>query len=150
MTLHAFILAGVFWLAPATPPQWAEEIYDDVASATDDVEEAAELVTTWWHESQFRPAVLDCRVRGDHGRALGAFQLWRHWRGGFRDRDVCQTPSLQAQLALRALRICGGAGGPRRAFARFTGRPAGDAEVSRRVQTYERLRALAAAHGGIS
>ncbi len=143
MTLHAFVLACVFWVAPATPPERAEEIYDAISAATEDPDEAAALVTTWYHESQFRPAVRDCRVLGDGGRAAGAFQLWPHWRGGFGLRDFCRTPSLQAQLALRALRRCRGDGGPRRAFARFLGRPGGDAEVLRRLRTYERLRRLA-------
>jgi len=88
--------------------------------------------------------VQTCRITGDNGRSLGSFQLQRHFRGGFSLRDFCNTPSLQAQLALRALRISRGTGDVRRAFARYMGRRGADAEVCRRVRTYERLTELAA------
>lgn len=143
MSLHGLVLAWVFLLSPATPPDRAEEIYDTVTAATQDHDEALELVVTLRFESQFRREVENCTIVGDHGLALGGPQLHPHWRGGFSRRDYCATPSLQAQLALRALRICRGDGSVRRGFARFLGRPARDPEVSRRVAAYEHLRALA-------
>jgi hypothetical protein len=147
-SLHAIALALIFALSPSTPVERAEELADGFTAATEDVDELLELAVTAWHEGQFRLDVQTCRVRGDGGRALTLFQLHRHWRGGFSDRDVCGTLSLQAQLALRALRSCRGSGTPRRAFARYTGRRLQDAEVSRRVATLARLRRLVEGYGG--
>jgi len=142
-SLHALILFAVFHLAPTTPPDRAEEIYDTVAAATQDPDEALLLVVTLRYESQFRREVEDCRVVGDHGLALGGPQLHPHFRGGFSRRDYCGTPSLQAQLAVRALRMCRGGGTVRRAIARYMGRRERDPEVNRRVAAYEDLWHLA-------
>lgn len=139
MTLTTLIMAAIFSLSPATPPERAEELADAIAFTTESQAEAMALVTTAWHEGRFDRDVQTCRKVGDGGRALTLYQMHRSWRGGFADRDVCRDLTLSTQLALRALRKCRGGGTARQAFAAYTGRSTRDAEVQRRTETYERL-----------
>lgn len=56
------------------------------------------------HESSFDPRVGSCKVRG--GGAISYFQLLGAWSlGGHTQAEVCASPALAAQLALRVLHL---------------------------------------------
>lgn len=56
------------------------------------------------HESAFDPRVGDCRVRG--GGAITYFQLLGQWAlDGHEQAEVCGSPAIAAQLALRVLQV---------------------------------------------
>jgi len=52
------------------------------------------------HESHFRQSIVRCQVKGDHGRAHGAYQLWPASFGDHTAGEVCASDALQARLAL--------------------------------------------------
>lgn len=56
------------------------------------------------HESRFSPAVVRCSVKGDEGKAHGAYQLHPETFGSHTSDEVCSSDDLQARLALEALR----------------------------------------------
>jgi hypothetical protein len=71
------IVEAVLAMLPALPTQsprdWkdadAHDVAVEIASTTDDVDEAARLLVTGYAETRFR------RLVGDHGQAFGVFQL---------------------------------------------------------------------------
>jgi hypothetical protein len=56
------------------------------------------------HESSFRESIVRCHVRGDNGRAHGAYQLHTEAFGDHSAGEVCASDALQARLALTVLR----------------------------------------------
>lgn len=51
-------------------------VVDGIVRATQDVQEVETLIkTARWESGGFRKDVITCKVRGDHGVALGAFQV---------------------------------------------------------------------------
>jgi hypothetical protein len=113
----------------------ADRLAAPIADVATTEEEALLLAVTLDAEGGVRPAVLDCRILGDHGHAFGGYQLHRqHIRGSI--AEFCRDPYIQAELALRAL-----SHGKtiRTRIAAFMGRRENDREVSRRVIRYERL-----------
>lgn len=66
----------------------------------------AALLVTAWHESGFRPAIVECRERGDHGRSITAFQLMRGMAWGpFSEEQLCGSVELAATRALAVLTV---------------------------------------------
>ncbi len=64
----------------------------------------AALLVTAWHESGIRQDVIDCRVRGDRGRSVSAFQLLGPFgRGGRSIALVCSSVEASAAAALEVL-----------------------------------------------
>lgn len=64
----------------------------------------AALLVVANHESGIRAEVIDCRVRGDVGRSITAFQLMQGFaRGGLSTRALCTSNELAAGQALRVL-----------------------------------------------
>lgn len=143
--IAAILTAAILSLAPWVGPARAAEIAAGPAAATSDLDEALLLVTVDYHESSLRKSVEDCRITGDGGRAVSAYQLTRRHLGRRTRAEVCASHALASKLALRALRApqCD----PRCALAAYLGRRQSDPEVSRRMQTFERLREMARAQG---
>lgn len=83
-------------------------VAEAIAAVTDDPRERAILLVTAAEESAWRRDVADCRVRGDNGRARGAWQI--HPRSSAEARAAC-TLDGGAALALErvreSLRACG-------------------------------------------
>lgn len=81
-----------------------------IAAETSDPDEQRVLVRIAWYESNYRPWVASCRVTGDHGKALGAFQIQP--RTVADKRDACGTLNAQVRVALRyvrrSLEVCAG------------------------------------------
>jgi len=88
MIAFAFFLLSPLWAA--------------VASTTATPHEAALLISIAHHESGGRPEVWDCRIRGDAGRARGAWQI--HPRSRDEYRVACGSLEEQAALALVRVR----------------------------------------------
>jgi hypothetical protein len=64
------------------------------------------LLAIAFNESGFQERVQRCKIRGDRGRSIGLFQLMRGmaWNG-HTEQEICTSDTLQAELALRVLRI---------------------------------------------
>lgn len=105
-SLAELALAWMLALAPATP--WAETYPDTAQAIADAVEEApmgdarrttAVLVAIGYRESTFRPDVM-----GDHGNALGLFQVSRAWIERGTSDAFLHDAREQARVALRLVR----------------------------------------------
>lgn len=55
------------------------------------------------HESGFRSDVARCRVKGDGGKAHGAYQIHPEGFGSHTAAEVCGSDRLQARLAVKIL-----------------------------------------------
>lgn len=79
-----------------------------IANVTADAQLQDTLTKIVFHESSFRAKVADCRIKGDGGRSLGAFQLQP--RSDSERAMACGDLSGQARLALsrveESLRVC--------------------------------------------
>jgi hypothetical protein len=64
---------------------------------------AALLLAIADHESAFRGSIIRCQVKGDNGRAHGAYQLHSEAFGDHTAHEVCNNDELQARLALAVL-----------------------------------------------
>lgn len=113
-TLYEVALAAITALARPAPVDVPrlERLAADVVLAVelgpdpfgDPAANALALVAIAWHESGFRPEVANCRVAGDSGRSVTAWQLMGPWAWGGNTRaDVCNHPALAAYLALGVL-----------------------------------------------
>jgi hypothetical protein len=88
--------------AASSKPLWATPA--DVDPAKEVLATALVLAAVAQHESAFDPRVGDCRVRG--GGAVTYFQLLGHWAlDGHEQSEVCASPALAAELALRVLNL---------------------------------------------
>lgn len=89
------------------------ELAAAIDAATDDAHLQDVLARIARHESGFRPEVADCRVRGDHGRSLGAFQVQP--RTPAERKALCGPLEGQARIALarveESLAWCGNLNG---------------------------------------
>lgn len=64
----------------------------------------AALMVIAHHESGIREDVITCRVRGDGGRSITAWQLMTPWAwGGHSASELCASSELAASMALRVL-----------------------------------------------
>lgn len=64
----------------------------------------AALMVIAHHESGIREDIITCRVRGDQGRSITAFQLMRGFAwGGHSEAELCASNQLAATMALRVL-----------------------------------------------
>lgn len=62
------------------------------------------LVAISAEESSFDPKVRDCRRKGDGGKSISVFQLYRGpGRGGHSEKEICEDPVLAARLAINIL-----------------------------------------------
>jgi hypothetical protein len=78
------------------------QLADAIVQATDDAREQTVLARLAWFESNYRRHVASCKVKGDHGAALGLFQIQPRSK---RDREqACGTLADQVDVALRFLR----------------------------------------------
>lgn len=125
MNLPALVLSAILMTLPATADQAAERArLDPLAAAIAAAVLAAPalpfegpaareasalgLVALAAGESGWRAEVIDCRVTGDHGRSVSAWQLMTPWAWAGRSRaDICSSVPLAAGLALRALGLHG-------------------------------------------
>lgn len=108
-------LALVILSARLLPLRDADDlaIRHDVAAAilavTDDEVEQRALLVTAVEESHMRADVLDCRVRGDNGRARSAWQV--HPRSREETEALCSSLVEGAAIALdrirESVRACG-------------------------------------------
>jgi hypothetical protein len=95
----------------ADPPRRAPAHLDAAALVAARAEPLAEgivrtrdlLLAIAEHESHFRPSIVRCQVKGDHGRAHGAYQLHPEAFGDHTADEVCANDQLQARLALVVL-----------------------------------------------
>jgi hypothetical protein len=55
------------------------------------------------HESGFRSDVIRCRLKGDGGKAHGAYQIHPEGFGSHTSAEVCGSDRLQARLAAKIL-----------------------------------------------
>jgi hypothetical protein len=127
MQLDALTYMVVLALAPVLPGHSAEEdlpryheIADEISTT---VEMAAEdqlpfvgpaareasaiaLATVARHESEFNEEIRQCRKKGDGGRSITIFQLYKGvaWDGRS-EREICSEPTLAGMLALRSLKM---------------------------------------------
>jgi hypothetical protein len=73
-----------------------------IASTTTDPLEQGLLWSTGLEESAYREDVISCRVKGDHGAALGAWQV--HSRSTEESKALCQSLESSARVALSRIR----------------------------------------------
>lgn len=75
-------------------------VVDGIVRTTDDVQEVETLIKiARWESGGFRNDVVTCKVRGDHGAALGAFQV--HPFTAQERTDLCSKDlAKQAAVAL--------------------------------------------------
>jgi len=140
--MTALILAAILTLAPALPAPTAERYATDIAMACgDELDLCYALVATQHAESAWRAEVEDCRVTGDGGAAVSAWQLHKHWLGGYTRAEVCGSNRLAAYLAANALIILQhrGGGWPG-AMRRYVGCLPGDPRSVRRIKAYRLIR----------
>lgn len=140
MSLTAFLTAAAIHLMPGLPVDRAQAIAEPIAAVTDNREDATLLLVTNYGESSFRWDVQTCKVTGDNGRAMSAYQLhpWL-WRTNYGKAWVCADPQWSARLALFAL---GSKGSARTRIARFMGRAPKDREVNRRTWLVQKVLGL--------
>ncbi len=99
------IVLGMLALAPARGSNDLDLRWDlaaGIAAATDDPHEQDVLTRIAWFESGFRKNVAECRLRGDHGRSHGFFQVQP--RSPMDAQAACGSSAEQAALALRYVR----------------------------------------------
>jgi hypothetical protein len=75
-------------------------VVSGIVRTTDDVQEVETLIKiARWESGGFRKDVITCKVRGDHGQALGAFQV--HPFNEQERKDLCSADLAdQAKVAL--------------------------------------------------
>ena len=142
--MSALVLAAILTLAPATPLERAKRYADDIAlAAAGDVDLAYALVATQHVESSWREDIETCAVTGDGGAAVTAWQLHKHWLGGYSRAEVCASNALAASLAASALIVLehrtGSLVGAMRAYV---GCRPGDPRSVKRIQAYRRIRGV--------
>lgn len=140
--MTALLLAAILSLSPALPTATAARYAADIALAADgDIDMAWALVATQHEESHWRVDVETCRVTGDGGRSVSAYQLGKWWWAGYSQAEVCASNQLAASLAASALTVLshrtGGLPGAMRAYV---GCRPGDVRSVRRIQLYRKLR----------
>ncbi len=142
--MTALVLAAIVSLAPALPVPTAERYAADIVAACDDEWDlCAAMVATQFEESRFRAEVEDCRVTGDGGHAISAWQLHKHWRGGYSQAEVCASNALAASLAASALvALSHRTGGLAGALRAYIGCRPGDSRSVRRIRLFNRLRGV--------
>ncbi len=135
------ILLALATAAPRVPLDVRARYAADIASVVDDVETGLALVATAKVEADWRGEVETCAVTGDHGAALGLYQLHDHWLAGHSHAEVCASNRLSTRLAARAIeQLRRVTGSYEAAFLRYVGatRP-DDARVSKRVELFRAL-----------
>jgi hypothetical protein len=145
--MTSIILTAILTLAPTLPREQAERYAEDIESAAAnddgelDVELGMALVVTQDAESTWRESVESCRITGDDGRAVGAFQIHKHWWNGHTRAEICASNRLSAALAARSLRTLRTrtGGNMARAMRSYIGCAATDIRVVRRVRRHEQL-----------
>lgn len=120
-TVTAIPLAAIVSLARPTsaPPDRLEQLAGQIAlavtlapvaslpfvgAAAAEVTALALVAIARTESLHFDERVLDCRITGDGGRSVSAFQLMRgpNWQGHARE-ELCPSSALAAQLALDVL-----------------------------------------------
>jgi hypothetical protein len=142
MSLIDIVAAAIVSLHP--PPMSGETIdryaADIAAAAEGDVDVALALVVIQDAESTWRESVETCKVKGDGGRAISAFQMHKHWWGGKTSKEVCGSNKLAAELAANVIDVLshrtGGIAGALRAYV---GCNPGDPRSVRRIRNFKRL-----------
>lgn len=140
--MTALVLSAILRLAPALPPATAERYAADIAHACgDEWDLCAAMVATQAEESSFRSDIETCAVTGDGGAAITAWQLHKHWLGGYSRAEVCASNTLAASLAASALIVLSHrSGGMVGAIRRYIGCRPGDPRSVRRIKTYRLIR----------
>jgi len=83
--------------------QMVTDVADAVVSVTQDTCEVETLLKiARWESGGFRKDVATCKVKGDHGRAHGLWQV--HPWNMQEQQDLCDTFPKQATVALRRVR----------------------------------------------
>jgi hypothetical protein len=98
-SLACLLLAGIW--SPDSAPEPRAEVCNAILAATRNDLAQRWLLVVAADESGFRPEVLDCRKRGDRGRARGAWQV--HGRRPASRRALC-LPMTAAPIALARIR----------------------------------------------
>lgn len=102
--------------------RYAADIVSAVGESDRPVELAAALVATQAAESDWRESVETCRVTGDGGAAISAFQFHSHWFGRSSRKELCSSNALAAGTAASILTtLRKRAGSWRRAFRMYVG-----------------------------
>lgn len=144
------VSAMIVRLSPAIAPELRDRYAADIVAAVADsdrpVELAAALVATQSAESDWRESVETCRITGDGGAAISAFQMHAHWLGTSTRKEVCSSNAVAASLAARALTtLHKRAGSWRKAFRLYVGcSTEGDVRLRNRGKHFETLVANAA------
>jgi len=140
--MSVIILAAILTLAPALPPATAQRYANDITlAAAGDLDLGYALVATQHVESSWRLDVETCAVTGDGGAAITAWQLHKHWLGGYSRAEVCASNTLATSLAASALIVLQhrGGGWPG-AMRRYVGCRPGDPRSVKRIQAFRLIR----------
>jgi hypothetical protein len=140
--MSALILAAILSLAPKLSRATAERYANDIALAADgDLDLGYALVATQHVESSWRSDIETCAVTGDGGAAITAWQLHKHWLGGYSREEVCASNRLAVSLAASALIVLEhrGGGWPG-AMRRYVGCRPGDPRSVKRIKAYRQIR----------
>lgn len=123
MKTLASCIAALSTLAPEGAPALVKDVCAAVHGASSDVMERALLVVTASDESALKASIVDCRWRGDRGKARGAWQV--HARSP-RERKALCSVATAAPIALARLResieLCGSWPAPQRLAGYASGR----------------------------
>ncbi len=140
--MTALVLAAILSLAPALPMATAGRYADDIIAACgDEADLCWALVATQHEESRWRLEVETCAVTGDGGAAVTAWQLHKHWRGGYSQAEVCGDNRLAASLAAAALiALEHRTGGMTGALRAYMGARPGHVGAVRRIRLFRKLR----------
>ena len=140
--MSALVLAAILALAPALPHATAERYTADIVAACgDEAELCWALVATQHEESRWRTDVETCAVTGDGGAAVTAWQLHRHWWGGYDSAELCASNRLATSLAASALIVLEHrTGGMTGALRAYMGAKPGHPGSVRRIRLFRKLR----------
>ncbi len=138
----AAILIALATAAPHVPAEARARYAADIAAATDDLEVGLALVATATVESDWRGTVASCTVVGDHGAALGLYQLHAQWYGGHTAEEVCASNRLSSRLAARAIaQLRRVTGSYETALYRYVGcKRLDDPRVAKRLELFRKLK----------
>jgi hypothetical protein len=152
MDIVTLVTAAIVSLRPHISGEMIDKYAADISAAVDVecehdevdcIELALALVVVQDQESTWRSDVETCKVVGDGGRAVGAYQMHRHWWRGRTRKEICSSNLLAATLAAHTLTVLAGpSGGMETALRHYVGCAKNDPRAVKRRDTLRRLKAV--------